>query len=421
MADDLAANPVPSVTAADGLPTGKTMHTNKNLETVESIFKPPDGDDNIDYVEPCDIGYQDDPNRPEIRDGSPNIQPYAFGYKNGDDDQDDDDDANKSTKFDAAAANEQTTQPSSILPQNQVNHNPIYPQNGGYKKDQDADDDDDDAKKSTKFDAAAANEQSTQLSSIFPQNEENPNPIYPQGYRNDDNDDANESTKVDATTANEQSTIDRPFYQQNIGNSDLMVNSNVPPEPTSWPAASNPCIQPCALKYQEEDNDNNTQTEHSATTLVEETTQLSPTNGDIEPYAVAYICQDDMSASTAKESSQQMKPVSNSIDDNPNNMTGRDSSIDDTGTSGLTEDDSNIRRLRRSLTALDPNPVYTQDALVPNKMYVPNVHPQTANTLPVGGKTANPGRGYTGWQRGRPGEVRSASGVGRLLPPMTTP
>ncbi|XP_078582472.1 uncharacterized protein LOC144865529 [Branchiostoma floridae x Branchiostoma japonicum] len=324
-------------------------------------------------IQPYAVGYQDDDtfyfDKPTKREENPCIQPYAVGYQAFDDG----DCARKSTKFDATADNEQTTQPKHI---DIDTRSPIYSQDAENN--------------------SSINQQyDVTTDPIFPQIVGKPNPIYPQNTENSSS-----------------------IYPQNIGNSNLTDDSNTTPKLTrTADCDDNPCIQPYAVGYQEEDDDGNKQPKRDhenpciqpyavryqgendddgnkhpkhdynpcfqpyAVRYQEDNddSKKHPKPGpaalhvDIQPYAVAHMCQEDVSVvvsssdeTQTKQPCQKVETSSKSSNDIPNNVAGP----------GISKDTTGALRSLKKRHALVMNPMYGQQALNPNPMA--NVQQQTA-------------------------------------------
>ncbi|XP_035662473.1 uncharacterized protein LOC118406518 [Branchiostoma floridae] len=324
-------------------------------------------------IQPYAVGYQDDDtfyfDKPTKREDNPCIQPYATGYQ----DYDDGECVEKSKKSDAAAVNEQASLPMHI---DIDTRSPIYSQDAENN--------------------SSINQQyDVTTNPIFPLIVGKPNPIYPQNT--------------------EQSSS---IYQQNIGNSNLTDDSNTAPKLTrTADCDDNPCIQPYAVGYQEEDDDGNKQPKRDhenpciqpyavgyqgendddgnkhpkhdynpcfqpyAVRYQEDNddSKKHPKPGpaalhvDIQPYAVAYMCQEDVSVvvsssdvTQTKQPFQKVETFSKSSNDIPNNVAGP----------GISKDTTGALRSLKKRHALVMNPMYGQHALNPNPMA--NVQQQTA-------------------------------------------
>ncbi|XP_078664078.1 uncharacterized protein LOC144907145 [Branchiostoma floridae x Branchiostoma belcheri] len=136
----------------------------------------------------------------------------------------------------------------------------------------------------------------------------------------------------------------------------------------------NPSFLPYAVRYLQTDYDDDN-TAQGAAALTEQTTETSPTDVDIQPYAVAYMCQDDVAFTASsleetqtKEPLRKIKTVSNNGNDIQSNMSGRGPFNDDTDTLGFTDGHSRLRRVRHPLKTLHPHPTDVQNVLNPNPM-----------------------------------------------------
>ncbi|CAH1250580.1 Hypp8878 [Branchiostoma lanceolatum] len=462
MADHLAANTVSSVTTVD-LPRSNMLRAGQNEGTAKGIFRPPDGNDSP-CIQPYAIGYQDDDyvdctNKPTKREDNSCSQPYAVGNHVDDDDEDDDDDYVKPTNFDAASANEQTTQPMppvvdiqpyAVAYLYQDDYAVMTARLGEAKTDEtfkkseaaatssndiptkkvtrDSSEDDTETSTSAGYDSGILEKRRPIHSNpkyepmtpnpdpMYAPNAGTPNPIYPQNAEN--NSSINQQYALNTNLIFPQNSVNRNLiYPQNdvntspkqlqaIENSNMKDDPNASPEPTRpadrdgnpciQPYAvgyqeeedgddddtnkdpnhdANTCIQPYAVRYQEQNSDSkNKHTKHGAAALVEQAIQPSPTDVDIQPYAVAYKSEGE--ETQTKEPLQKIETVSNHSNDIPNNTSECGPSRRDTDTSDNTDDTSNLRGIRRPLNT--PNLMNEQNALQPDPMYAANVRPQTS-------------------------------------------
>ncbi|KAI8498961.1 hypothetical protein Bbelb_234140, partial [Branchiostoma belcheri] len=136
---------------------------------------------------------------------------------------------------------------------------------------------------------------------------------------------------------------------------------------------NNTCIQPYAVAYQEKDNN---YAEKSSTF------QTSPTDGEVQPYAVAYLHENvafGLGEAKTDESFQRSEAATSSSNAISVNTAGQDSSEDDTDV--LAGYDSNIHQNQRLLC---PKLTYTRSNLSTDSMYNPNgvnrdtIYPQHA-------------------------------------------
>eukprot|EP00058_Branchiostoma_floridae_P012755 XP_002598243.1 hypothetical protein BRAFLDRAFT_69576 [Branchiostoma floridae] len=132
-------------------------------------------------------------------------------------------------------------------------------------------------------------------------------------------------------------------------------------------------IKPCAVGYLK-DGDNN----GSAATTRDK--DRAPSDGHIEPYAVAYVEHHDQ---TAKVSFRKTKGVTN-LSDCSSSRIDADVSVGDIDVNSAQEPRHASKTMHQNTmsgqnaAAAVPNPRSGQNALLPNPIYVPNVHRQTA-------------------------------------------
>ncbi|KAI8518973.1 hypothetical protein Bbelb_022300 [Branchiostoma belcheri] len=436
MADDFADNIVPGATA-DDQPRDNMLPASQNLKSISrpadsddnDVIQPyaigyqHDTDDNDDCdntcIQPYAVGYQDadDNYAGKSSDSETNptdgeVQPYTDACLQKEDKRDE-----LLQKSEAAATG------SSNIPFNTAGLDSSGDDTEastlvGYdshvvetRRPLRSSEDDTEASTVAAYDGNTANPDS-----MYAPNDVHPNPIYPQHAGN-------------TSPIHQQHAMDpNPIYPQNNRNSDLTDEPNPLPEPAG-PADSddNPCIQPYAVRYKhedgddenrkhaegdhnhciqpyavryghDEDNDKDTErdddpsflpyavrylqtdddddnTAQGAAAFTEQTTETSPTDVDIQPYAVAYMCQDDavtmassLEETQTKEPLQKIKTVSNNGNDIQSNMSGRGPSNDDIDTLGFTDDHSSLRRMRHPLKTLHPHPTDVQNVLNPNPM-----------------------------------------------------
>ncbi|CAH1267452.1 Hypp3745 [Branchiostoma lanceolatum] len=181
----------------------------------------------------------------------------------------------------------------------------------------------------------------------------------------DDDDDNNKPTTSDA--AAEIKEID-------VVN-DVAVEVNavpfVRPKSTSRPVNIDLYIRPYAVRYpthddnrggtpyagrHQEDDEDEIPPEIDGADGNRRTYHTAPDDIDITPYAVAYMCQYDMT-----------------------DVTRRDASMNDADTSASVRDDSNVQRIQHDWRTLHhQHPSSIPNFLNPNAMYVPNVPQQAA-------------------------------------------
>eukprot|EP00058_Branchiostoma_floridae_P025998 XP_002611488.1 hypothetical protein BRAFLDRAFT_63877 [Branchiostoma floridae] len=130
-------------------------------------------------------------------------------------------------------------------------------------------------------------------------------------------------------------------------------------------------IQPYAVRYQEEEEDGNSM-RAADYTLTGNTPFVPPTppddDGDIEPYAVAYMGQGD--TIFVKKCTDGSNTSTRNRNDISASLEGGDSAITGANASASAGIDA------RHEASLNPNPMYWQNALNPNPMYQPNAGQQ---------------------------------------------
>ncbi|CAH1264270.1 TRIM2 [Branchiostoma lanceolatum] len=180
--------------------------------------------------------------------------------------------------------------------------------------------------------------------------------------------DNNELTTSDAEADNKE--ID---YMTRDATVEVNTVPSVCPKSTSRPANNDLYIKPYAVRYQTHDENHRGGTPYAVRHLEDDEDEISheidgaygnrrsyhTASGDVEitPYAVAYMCQYDMT-----------------------DVTRRDTPMNDADTSASAPNDSDVRRIRhhhwRTLHHQDPSSI--PNVLIPNAMHMPNVPQQAA-------------------------------------------
>ncbi|KAI8518974.1 hypothetical protein Bbelb_022310 [Branchiostoma belcheri] len=440
MADDFAANSFPGDSTVN-LSRGNMLPASQNEEIVESIFKPPDSDDNY-CIQPYAVGYQDGDgdydSKSTKHDDNTSIQPYAVGYQDKDDNY-----ADNSSTFQTSPTDGEV-QPYAVA---YLQHENVAFGLGGAKTDETfqkseaeaagsndipvntagPDSFEDDTDTLVGYDNSIHQNQrplcpnlvyarnKLDTDSMYTPNEVNPNTVYLQPTGNTSF--INQQYAMDQALTYPQNagktspiypensypiypqnTVNtNPIFLQNTGNSNVMDEPNVVPEsarPTD--GDDNPCIQPYApyaVRYEEKHDDKHRKRDDNST---------------IQPYAVKYQEKDDEDNNkhTKRDGTACIQPYAvkyQEKDDEDNNK----------HTKRFVENNTNLRQARHPLKTLHPNPTRAQNVLnpnptnavlnammpnqmyaqnaqipdqrnaqnapIPNQMYVANVHPRRAN------------------------------------------
>eukprot|EP00058_Branchiostoma_floridae_P017184 XP_002602672.1 hypothetical protein BRAFLDRAFT_72959 [Branchiostoma floridae] len=424
MADDLPAPDAVLNAITDDLQRGNMMRTGQNVGMVESNFMSSDGNETF------------------------SIQPYATGY------QGDDNDNNKPTKLDFVTANEPTLQPSKTDADIQpyavaytcrddltfiTSCSGEIKTGGSFQRSEAAATSSNDTPPYTAARDASEHEPVTPTMTGFDgeiHEKGRPNPsygsntLYPDSLTTslyNPNAHAKSNPIYPQNTAN---TIS--IHPQNDGNSNLIDESNAHPEPVSAAVSHNdPCVQPYAARYQGEDDDDNNKHSNDDPCIqpyaVGYHGEYDNDDGDnnkhtkrddnpcIQPYAVRYKVEDDddNNKHTKRDNNSCIQPYAvrrqEEDDDGDNNKhTKRD---DNPCIQPYAVSDNNcLHHIQNPLNTLHPNPLYAQNANLPNPMYVPNLHPHTRCDAHHG--IATPEKIHFGSVYGSdPGQFRTSFGV----------
>ncbi|XP_019646477.1 PREDICTED: uncharacterized protein LOC109487003 [Branchiostoma belcheri] len=145
------------------------------------------------------------------------------------------------------------------------------------------------------------------------------------------------------------------------------------------------CIQPYAIKYQDggDDDHDDKSTKHDNTTCIQPTFQTSPTDGEVQPYAVAYLHENvafGLGEAKTDESFQRSEAATSSSNAISVNTAGQDSSEDDTDV--LAGYDRNSNPVYPQNT-MDTNSIFPQTTGNSNLMDEPNLVPESARSTDI--------------------------------------